>query len=200
MAVVGVTPRLFPAIEWFLYLPPQPVINVQAKWDKRDKATHRYRVADVHGPIELTMPLEKPRSFTESTLADISISRHGNWWHNHRVTLESGYGRTPYFEYYFPKLEKFFSADTIDAFPLLSEYLVATTNTLFEMLDLPQRLDIVRQEVARRTQEELILPEYYQIRAARLGFITGLSILDLLFNIGPEAQLYLRCLNPTLYY
>ena len=34
--------------------------------------------------------------------------------------------------------------------------------------------------------------QYYQVRAGKLGFISGLSILDLLFNIGPEAPLYLK--------
>ena len=38
------------------------------------------------------------------------------------------------------------------------------------------------------------IPPYYQVRQGQLGFIGGLSILDLLFNLGPEALLYLRSL------
>ena len=34
---------------------------------------------------------------------------------------------------------------------------------------------------------------YWQIRADRFGFIPRLSILDLIFNLGPEAPLHLRC-------
>ncbi|MDE6643883.1 MAG: WbqC family protein, partial [Muribaculaceae bacterium] len=33
---------------------------------------------------------------------------------------------------------------------------------------------------------------YYQVRADRLGFIPNLSILDLIFNLGPEAPLLLK--------
>lgn len=42
------------------------------------------------------------------------------------------------------------------------------------------------------------MPPYYQVRADKLGFIPSLSILDLLFNMGPEAQLYLKKLCTAL--
>lgn len=38
---------------------------------------------------------------------------------------------------------------------------------------------------------EIVLPQYWQIRADKLGFISGLSVLDLIFNLGPEAVIYL---------
>ncbi|MDE6430391.1 MAG: WbqC family protein, partial [Duncaniella sp.] len=39
--------------------------------------------------------------------------------------------------------------------------------------------------------EPISLPSYWQIREDKLGFIPGLSVLDLIFNLGPEAVLYL---------
>lgn len=49
----------------------------------------------------------------------------------------------------------------------------------------------------RRSGEEALAPyalaaPYWQVRAASLGFIPGLSIVDLLFNLGPEAQLLIH--------
>lgn len=38
-------------------------------------------------------------------------------------------------------------------------------------------------------------PPYRQLRADRLGFVGGLSVLDLIFNLGPEAALYLHRLQ-----
>lgn len=38
-------------------------------------------------------------------------------------------------------------------------------------------------------------PEYYQVRAEKLGFIPNLSILDLIFNLGPESPLYLHSIT-----
>ncbi len=41
--------------------------------------------------------------------------------------------------------------------------------------------------------------DYYQVFASRLGFLPNLSIVDLLFNLGPESRLILRksFLSPT---
>lgn len=49
----------------------------------------------------------------------------------------------------------------------------------------------------RRTPDTALAPyalaaPYWQVRAASLGFIPGLSIVDLLFNLGPEAQLLIH--------
>ena len=40
--------------------------------------------------------------------------------------------------------------------------------------------------------------EYYQLRADRLGFRPGQSILDLIFNLGPESPLILRKISKRL--
>ncbi|MDE7146980.1 MAG: WbqC family protein, partial [Duncaniella sp.] len=41
------------------------------------------------------------------------------------------------------------------------------------------------------SDSEIALPQYWQVRADKLGFIPGLSVLDLIFNLGPEAVIYL---------
>lgn len=187
---VTVIPRLFPSIDWFSRLAPgtTPVLDLSRHWDKRDKNTHRYSVADVNGIVQLTVPVEKPSSFTNATLADIRLSSHGQWWHVHRVTLESGYGRTPWFEHYFPSLAKFFCNTTVENYPFLWQYIDATTKVIMELLQL--------QEYDRWMQENNIkrghFKTYRQIRQDNLGFISGLSILDLLFNIGPQSAIYIR--------
>ena len=41
------------------------------------------------------------------------------------------------------------------------------------------------------------LPPYWQVREDKLGFISGLSVLDLIFNLGPEAVVYLDRLSES---
>ena len=190
-----IEPRLFPPASWFREIASCPVVirPLDSRWNKREKNTHRYAIADVNGRIELTVPVMKPESLSRCTLSDIRLSTHGNWWHVHRVTLESGYGRTPFFEHYFPKLEIFFSAEVVETYPFLWQYLLATTQTVADILQMETRFaaGMARNSVNLQNGCEIKTqrPEesYWQVRHDKLGFIDGLSILDLIFNIGPEA-------------
>lgn len=194
---IDIRPCLFPPLSHFV-VPENCVCNIDIdrKWDKRDKSTHRYEIADVNGPISLTVPVMKPDSFSEARLKDIHLSRHGQWWHVHKFTLESAYGRTPYFEHYFPLLEKFFDADTVERYPLLYSYLQATYTSISRLLDIDTKFEISESEDQSMIFEpDSLSLKYHQIREDLLGFIPNLSVLDILFNIGPETQLYLRNLR-----
>lgn len=193
---IDVQPRLFPSPRWFAALAgaKRASINLLSPWNKRDKLTHRFSIADVNGIVDLTTPVAKPQSFTHARLKDIALSRHGNWWHTQRVALESAYGRTPFFEFYFPKFEPFFSPDTPDRYPMLWQYLLITTSLTAKLLGLETTIAASETpaHVAAALTSDLAMEPYWQVRSHTLGFISGLSALDLLFNLGPEAALYMR--------
>ncbi|MCH5247246.1 MAG: WbqC family protein [Muribaculaceae bacterium] len=195
---VIMSPVLFPPVGTFVELwgERNAYIELPKYWNKRNKDTHRYEISDVNGPIKLTVPVEKPESYSRTAFDSIKLSSHGEWWHIHRVTLESAYGRTPYFEHYFPRFEKFFRKETLENYPYLWMYLLATSQTLCESLGLETTIALISEQVAETKQqvEYPILP-YWQIRQDRFGFLPGLSALDLLFNMGPESILYIRQLN-----
>lgn len=203
-------PCLFADIAWFANLSrgSSILISLDERWNKRFKPTHRYKIADVNGPISLTIPVAKPESLSNCRYGDIRLSTHGNWWHTHRWTLESGYGRTPFFEFYFPRFEKFFNADSVNNYPFLWEYFVATTQEILKLLDIEAeiktvsscdgRQDVVSEEVSQHVSPESEIRPYWQIRQQQFGFLPGLSILDLIFNIGPEAALYIRNLKNNI--
>lgn len=178
-----------PAYYRAMALHPGPVrICSGVRFDKRCKDAHRFTIADTRGPLTLTVPLEKPYG---RTWASTRISLHGNWWEVMAAALESAYGRTPFFEFY---------AD--DFLPL-----IASPDGFTTVGDLNERFDrAVRRALGLQTEviydsEPLSAPlsavepwqpqPYWQVRAATLGFIPGLSILDLLFNLGPESLLLL---------
>ncbi len=188
-------PRLFAPIPWWVEAIKGERVHIggAGRWDKRDKATHRYEIADVRGRLALTVPVSRRHDAGEGGMRQTVLSAHGDWWHVHRVTLESAYGRTPFFEHYFPNLAMFFERETVDRFPGLCGYIEATTATVMKLLGQPA--EVVMTDHSPTTGDEM--PEavpYYQVRQGQLGFIGGLSILDLLFNLGPEALLYLRSL------
>ncbi len=163
------------------------------RFDKRFKATHRFAIADTHGRLDLTVPIAKPQS-SHCTWGDIGISDHGRWWDIHRVALESAYGRTPYFEFYIDPLLPMLTEGVTERFPLLRNLSEAWDSWIREKILIPARAslpDADRTAAGTYTEIPTDLPPYRQIRAEQLGFIGSLSVLDLIFNLGPEAIIYI---------
>lgn len=198
-------PVYFGSIDYYATMAAYGNIVIDRDWrfDKRKKFTHRCTIADTHGLLQLTVPIEKPFKSRETTWNDIKVSTHGEWWNVHRVALESAYGRTPFFEFY------------IDRFLPFLKHRDKDNNNEF-LMDLDCNIDAVirnilgLESIVSYTTENIpniaeeikdyrsndfthITPvEYYQVRKATHGFIPNLSILDLIFNMGPEAPIILK--------
>ena len=173
-------------------------IDWKRRFDKRFKVTHRFAIADTRGRLELTVPIAKPQS-SQCCWGDIEISTHGNWWDVHRIALESAYGRTPFFEYYADSLLPMLTAGVEERFPLLTDLSDAWDTWIRHKLMLP--LPVAAETGESRPESPSIITEnsnnatdfaqYWQVRADKIGFIGNLSVLDLIFNLGPEAIIYL---------
>jgi len=178
------------------------IIDDTARYDKRRKDTHRFDIIDTHGLKSLTVPVSKPDGVTGVLRwSDIGISRHGQWWHVIAETLASAYGRTPFFEFYIDRLKPFFSSATPDDFHDVASLCRAADQTIRTILGFDNEVLYASQtgnggkrlpdsphsstEIATRTVE------YYQVRSGKFGFVPHLSILDLIFNMGPESALVL---------
>lgn len=175
------------------------IIHNGMKYDKRFKSTHRMAIADTRGVLELTMPVSKPESSSAASWNNITVSDHGNWWNIQLTALESAYGRTPFFEFYIDSFADFFKKEVCGA--NLTTHNAAIDQTVRNLLgldnevtyiesrELPEGIsDLRRCDFSSLTE----VTPYYQVRASELGFISNLSILDLLFNLGPESPLYLK--------
>lgn len=157
--------------------------------DHFTKQTFRNRclIDSPQGALALTIPIVKTESKTQ--MRDIRISDHGNWRHQHWNALESSYRQSPFFEYYADDFAPFyekkweFLADFNEELMMLVASLLdigkpVARTTSYEGFTLPKR------------KSEEVAP-YYQMFASRHGFLPDLSIVDLLFNQGPEGVLWL---------
>lgn len=180
-------------------------IDTGMRYDKRFKTAHRCTIADVRGPLRLTVPVENPRSTLSAkgdnvhqalTWSDIIVSSHGEWWSDHIVSLESAYGRTPYFEFYFDRIRPWLANRRLS----VAELDTALDAVIRSILGLETHVEALDASTIKEDfidlrradfQTERIVP-YYQVRQEKLGFLPGMSILDLIFNMGPEAQLILH--------
>lgn len=167
------------------------------------KQTYRNRcvIASAGGPLALSVPIEKTDTLKCLT-KDIRISNHGHWRHLHWNALVSAYNMSPFFEYYEEDFAPFYQKKYEFLFDFNEELqqticrlLDLTPNIVYTNSYLPQ-VDHDFREIIRpkhETDDPAFRPKlYYQVFQKKYGFLPNLSIVDLLFNMGPEGLLVLR--------
>lgn len=201
--------RLAADITWWAHAAAFPHAAVMwcARYDKRRKETHRLDICDTHGPVRLTVPVTlAPLPGSPDVLnSHIKVSAHGHWWTVHRTALESAYGRTPFFEFYIdrftPLLTSRYEVEQVPLWHLCRD----TDAVIASILGIDAPVYIPGQFVKSAADRDFtrlrpmsVDRPYWQIRRDRFGFLGSMSVLDLIFNLGPEAAVYLRDLIYSL--
>lgn len=191
----------FGPVQWYQKLCRHGHVAIE-RYDHFMKQTYRNRcvIAAANGPQALTVPVEKGET-QPLLMKDVRISDHGNWRHQHWNALVTAYSDSPFFEFYEDDIRPFFT----EKWEFLYDFNEAIRQTMCALID-------IRPDVAYTTSYEAeaendfratICPKhpapdpdfqprpYYQIYAQKHGFIANLSVLDLLFNMGPESIFYL---------
>jgi len=164
------------------------------------KQTIRSRCQIASANNILTLHIPKVRKNSSKTLVkDLRINHDTAWQKQHWNSIVSAYNSSPFFEYY-----------QDDIAPLYEEkpsFILDWNNKTQELLDsllnleivLPQtnsyQKDIDGLDLRNYTFDKKTLPPYTQVFSEKHGFIPNLSILDLLFNEGPNTETYLQALS-----
>lgn len=194
-------PTYFPSIA-------QCVAMVQAKkvifevCDNYQKQTYRNRMNlyGAQGRLPLTVPViysQKNRQLYK----DIPISNDEKWQDIHWKSIQSAYSSSPFFEFYEHDLAPIFNEEATQ----LMDFNFRCLNTVLECLQHELKFETsnefelnpinktdYRYLVDHRKEIEQQLNPYVQVFDDKHGFIPNLSILDLIFNEGPNALLYLE--------
>ncbi|MEG1574883.1 MAG: WbqC family protein, partial [Bacteroidales bacterium] len=156
------------------------------------------------GIMTLSIPVEKPATIKALT-RDIQISRHDKWEHLHWTAITSAYNSSPFFEYYSDEFRPFFLHSA--KYKYLFDFNQALQETICPLLGINHHIKYseeymtasdnchdLRQAIhpKRPSIEPNTLIPYYQVFTTRNGFTPDLSIIDLLFNMGPESILLLQ--------
>lgn len=181
------------------------VIDYSMRYNKRAKECHRCEIEGANGVQRLTVPLEKGAG---GSIASLRVSDHGEWWNVHWGAIYSAYGRTPYFEYYADDFLPAFQGSVKSLMELdtmldttIRRILGITTQVTYRTTQVPSSLSTPPSPLSPLSTSFSPLhsplstfstPPYYQVWGNRFGFIPRLSILDLIFNMGPESPLILR--------
>lgn len=193
--------RLFPSAAYYALMAHYPIayFDKEARYNKAEKGTHRFTIADTRGELRLTIPVSRPSGCKQ--WKEVLVSDHGRWWETMPIALESAYGRTPFFEFYIDRFKPLFSSEPrsiyslcLDADAIVRDILKIPT-AIKELDENDKLVDYTKFDFDKAA---LNMPRYWQVRGESLGFIPGMSILDLIFNMGPEATLYIDSTFSTL--
>lgn len=169
--------------------------------DHYQKQTYRNRctILAANGNLNLTIPIIKNRN-TKTPVKDIKIDYDTNWQTVHWKSILSAYNKSPFLEYYiddfipfYEKRWKFLIDYNTELMERVLENLEIETNfTLSENFIpineiSPDFRQIISPKNKQLTDVDFSPKEYTQAFSAKFNFHSNLSIIDLLFNCGPES-------------
>ena len=195
----------FPPVQYMSKIKLYDEIFIE-RYENFGKQSYRNRseIMSANGIISLSVPVEKANSKT--LIRDMKIVYQTNWQKLHFKGIESAYKNSPYYEYYIDDLMPFFEKKE----KFLLDFNSAILEVMLHLLKLSKPIhyteDYIRENIPgyrdmrntihpkaghREEDTEFIPRPYRQTFSDRFPFHPNLSILDLLFNTGPEAGKYL---------
>jgi len=175
------------------------------KFENYTKQTYRNRcvIYSANGIVNLTIPIKKDKPKTY--IKDIIIDYDTNWRKLHWKSIESAYRSSPFFEFFEDDLIPFYSKKykylldfNIELQELIVENLgfdneLAYTDKYCKNSELIDYRDIFHPKKSIGKIDKCFKPEqYHQVFVEKYGWKPNLSIIDLLFNEGPNAINVLR--------
>lgn len=190
-----------PPVSYFTALKAYDFNFIIEKHEHFPKQTYRNRatISSPDGTLDLTLPVVKG-SKTHTPIKDVKLSYDAKWQRLHWLSLQTCYRSAAYFEFYEDSLASFYEKK----YTFLFDFNLELQNWLFKQMkinpvfdytveyekDLTSELDF-RNKFNKNDIHDVEMKEYFQVFSDRNAFIPNLSIVDLLFNQGPQTKSYL---------
>jgi hypothetical protein len=195
-----VSTAYLPPIEYFSLISQADEIFVERE-ENYLKQSYRNRcyILSAHGPQLLSVPVYLG-SQHKTPLKDIRIDYSKRWKQVHLRAITASYNSSPYFQFYFEEIEKIIARNHDFLFDLNMEL----TESVLKMLKLNIKLahttdfepvgeadNDYRYKISPKETSDFIVKDYMQVFDTVNRSVNLLSIIDLIFNMGPEAVDYL---------
>ncbi|NJK97095.1 MAG: WbqC family protein [Bacteroidetes bacterium] len=193
----------FPPVYYFSKICHSSLVYIESD-ENFQKQTYRNRciILGANGPLSLSIPIQHT-SEPKINIRDVKISYHTPWQKIHLRAIESAYRNSPFYEYYIHDFLPFFNKK----FDFLLDYNQKILKTCLELADLKVNIELTnaftkehgndfRFSISpKKEYPDIQFPEYNQVFIEKFGFVSNLSILDLLFNEGPESRSLLKAIT-----
>ena len=188
-----------------LELSPSVVYIEACENFQKQSYRNRCRFYGAEGVQTLSFPILHEGGTHKIPISQIKIDYKTPWVQQHERAIVSAYGMSAYFDYYKDELFAILEAGHERLFDLnlaLIRFFIEKTGikvdlSLTEDYEREPQMEDLR-EVIHPKRPNTILSEldlekpYFQVFAPKYGFQSDLSIMDLLFNEGPDSILFLK--------
>lgn len=182
-------------IEYFSFLIQKDVIIDQNEYFIKQSLRNRCKIYGSNGELELTVPKIRKGS-NKTAIKDIKISYAETWKRKHINAIKSAYNSSPFCKYYIDDIQDVYMIKESN----LLKFNLNLTNKILLLLNVDKKISLTSKFIKKFDGKDLrdykftskATPIYSQVFDEKHGFIPNLSILDLIFNIGPSSRDYLE--------
>lgn len=202
MTKILIHPAYFPSIAQFVAIANADEVIFETQ-DNYQKQTYRNRtyIAHSNGKLLLSIPVEHGISGHRQKTNEVIMANKFQWQNQHWKSLQIAYRTSPFFEFYEDDISVLFKdtsdnllAHNLAIFEVLCD-LIGIEISMSQTSEYNMNVDNVqdlRFLINAKKEYEFILTPYTQVLEFKHGFLPNLSILDLLFNEGPNTLSYLE--------
>lgn len=201
MKTILLHPSYFPSIEQMAAVAQADSVVWEVE-DNYQKQTYRNRtfIAHSNGILLLNVPIKHNKDGKRQKCKEVVAENDFPWQEQHWKSLQSAYRASPFFEFFEDDLKYLFTepvdnliAHNLNIFETLSELIgieAETSKTL--AYEVQPEIDDLRHLINSKKKSAFKIERYTQVLEANHGFLPNLSVLDLLFNEGPNTLEFLE--------
>lgn len=190
-------PTYFSPISQYAFITRTDSITFELE-DNFQKQTYRNRcyIYGANGKLSLNIPVKHPPSTARKKTKDTLLENDFPWQSQHFKSLKAAYRSSPFFEFFEEDISKIFNKKYVYLVDLNIDTYLFVTDALQINQDFsrtnqyeitPSTGDYRDFSIAKNGSISIEMDNYTQMFDDKYGFISNLSILDLLFMEGPNA-------------
>src|SRR6056297_1249802 len=210
MKEILIHPAYFGPVSHFVALVKADKVHFENE-DNYQKQTYRNRmyIYDSNGKLLLNIPIKHRSALTgepkkagkHQLYKEVQIENDFEWQKQHWRALKASYQTSPFFEFYEDDIYPLYH----NKFDYLLDFNYACFDFVTEALQLDLEINKTSEYILHPEDKKDLRPlinakgkfnyehtEYTQVFQDKLGFLPNLSILDLIFNEGPNSLNFLE--------